>query len=193
MLLIDKYPEHSILIKFGDQCIWAWEVFRLAKNYCNNESIIGWCGLDTCLAVILKEYSLLQVAKLHDPESSCGHENHSFQKLTSDYYANKDPLIIDFLKDNKEFIDSSRDARRKSIAHSDLQTIRINATWGAFPDGADDKYFSGLHAAVDYLYRKAGIGLFPEWPTFIDADFEEFLIKIKRSANQGMQADQHHA
>ncbi|MEN6624519.1 MAG: hypothetical protein ABFD50_23595 [Smithella sp.] len=187
MLLIDKYPEHSILINFGAQCIWAWEVFRFAKKYCNNESIIGWCGLDACLATILKEYSLLQIAKMHDPASSCGYENHSFHKVSSLYHADNDPIIIDFLEANKEFIGSIRDARKKTIAHSDLETVRTNAIWGAFPDGADDKYFSGLHAAVEYLYGKAGIGPFPEWPTFIDADFEDFLVKIKKSANKSLQ------
>ena len=186
MLLIDKYPEHSILIKFGDQCIWALEVFRFAKKYCNNESIIGWCDLDARLATILKEYSLLQIAKMHDPVRSCGCENHSFHKVSAHYHADKDSVIIDFLKNNKEFISSIRDARKKTIAHSDLRTVETNAIWGAFPDGADDKYFSGLHAAVEYLYGKADIAPFPEWPKFIDADFEDFLVKINKSANKPM-------
>jgi hypothetical protein len=184
LLLIDRYPEHSILIKFGEQCIWAWTAFRFAKKYCNNKSIIGWCRLDEYLATILKEYSLLQVAKMHDPVSSCGHENHSFHKIISHYHASNDPIIIDFLEDNKEFIGSIRDARKKTIAHSDLESVRTNKIWGSFSDGLDDKYFSELHAAVKYLYHKAGIGPFPKWPKFIDTDFEEFLVKISKSANK---------
>ncbi|HRR21129.1 MAG TPA: hypothetical protein P5553_06925, partial [Desulfomonilia bacterium] len=149
-------------------------------RYCNNESLIGWCGLDTYLVNILKEYSLLQIAKMHDPVSSCGHENHSFQKLISYYHAEKDPIIINFFEDNKEFITVVLNARNKTIAHSDLETVRSKTTWGIFTDGEDEKYFLGLHKAVDYLYGKAGIGPFPEWPVFIDAGFDEFLVKINK-------------
>jgi hypothetical protein len=180
MLLSDKYPKHSILIKFGNQCIWTWEVCRLAKKYCNDESLIGWCGLDTYLASILKEYALLQIAKMHDPEKICGHENHSFHKMISHYHAKNDPIIVNFFEDNKDFIATICDARKKTIAHSDLETVRGNKILGTFPDGADDKYFLGLHQAVEHLYNKAGIGPFPDWPIFIDNDFDEFITKINK-------------
>ena len=107
-------------------------MFRLAKRYCNDESLIGWCDLDVLLVNIFKEYSLLQIAKIHDPINSCGHENHSFHYMISNYHAENDPIIISFLEDNKVFITVSRDARKKAIAHSDLETVRNNTTWGVF-------------------------------------------------------------
>ncbi len=119
---------------------------------------------------------------MHDPESSFGHENLSFHKIISHYKAEEDQIIKDFLQDedNKRFIGTIRDARKKTIAHSDLETVRTNVIWGAFQDDADDKYFSGLHKALEYLYGKAGIGPFLDWPEFIDQDFDEFLSKINK-------------
>ena len=182
MQLLEEYPEHSILIKLGDQCIWAWTVFQLAKKYCSNETLLEWCGLDTCLVFILKDYYLLQIAKMHDPATSCGHENHSIEKIISTYGANNDQIIIKFHEDNKEFIEAARDARNKTIAHSDLETTINSIPRGAYLDGTDDKYFLELHDVVNYLYTKAGIGSFPEWPTFIDTDFDEFLSIINKGS-----------
>ena len=56
-----------------------------------------------------------------------------------------------------------------------------------FTDGDDEKYFSGLHKVLDFLYGQAGIGPFPEWPTFINEDFDEFLAKINKNSNKAHQ------
>ena len=180
MLLIERYPEHANLIRFGDHCSWAWECFQLAKAYCNSEDIRGWCGVDSSLVSILREYSLLQIAKTHDPKKSGGYANHSLDYLTGLYDAEEEPVISAFTKENAEFIESVRDARKKVVAHSDLKALGSERQLGAFEDGADDDYFRSLHQVVARLYEKAGIGPFPKWPHFAQDDAEEFLGIVRR-------------
>ncbi|MDN3617177.1 hypothetical protein ACFFUS_11620 [Vibrio gallaecicus] len=69
--------EHTDLVKFYDQCDWAWKIHILMKTYCNTEELIGWCSLDKYLGVILNEYAVLQIAKLHDNAEAGSNKNHS--------------------------------------------------------------------------------------------------------------------
>lgn len=186
MLLSEKYPEHLDLIRFGDHCNWTWDCFQLARAYCNAEDIHGWCGVDSYLVLILREYSLLQIAKIHDPKESSGHANHSLDYLVVRYGAERDPLVAAFKNENAELIEVVCQARKKVIAHNDLNALDSACRFGAFEDGADDNYFRTLHQVVSRLYERAGIGPFPEWPRFGQQDAEEFL-EVVRSAQRSRQ------
>ncbi len=175
MRLVDKYPEHADLIRLGDQCMWAWDCFQVAKAYCNAADIHGWCGLDPTMVLVLREYALLQIAKTHDPKSSGKHANQSLPYVAARYHAEESPVITAFTNANAEFIESVRDARSKVIAHSDLDAVGSQRRFGAFKTGADDVYFHSLHDVMAWLYEMAGIGSFPEWPRFAQDDVEEFL------------------
>ncbi|CAH1590768.1 hypothetical protein ACPV5H_26540 [Vibrio harveyi] len=178
-LLVDLYPEHSDLIKFGDQAEWTWQCFVIAKQYCNNEDIVGWCGLDEYLAVILKEYSFLQIAKLHDRDKTFGNANNSLEYYLQKYDLVNDPVVNSFKTGTNEFYTAICNARKKTIAHSDLAAVQSKKIFGAFPEGADDDYFEGLHSVLERLYEAAGIGPFSSWSKFVEDDMEEFFSKIK--------------
>ena len=190
MLLTEKYPEHLDLIRFGDHCNWAWDCFQLAKAYCNAEDIHGWCGVDSYLVPILREYSLLQIAKIHDPKQSSGHPNHSLDYLAALYSAEADSVMVAFKKKNADLIESVCQARKKVIAHNDLAALNSDRRFGAFENGADNDYFRSLHQVVARLYDKAGIGPFPEWPSFAQHDAELFL-KVVRTAQRSRQGENH--
>jgi len=183
MFLSEKYPEHLDLIKFGDHCNWTWDCFQLAKAYCNAEDIHGWSGIDSYLVPILREYALLQIAKIHDPKESSGHPNHSLDHLVARYGAEPDPAVVAFKKDNADFIESVCQARKKVIAHNDLAALGFDRHIGTFANGSDEVYFRSLHQAVARLYEKAGIGPLPEWSSFAQHDAELFL-KVVRTAQR---------
>jgi hypothetical protein len=150
--------------------------------------IHGWCGADSYFVTILREYSLLQVAKIHDPEQTGGYANHSLDYLAARYGAQDDSVIAAFEKSNAQLIDSVCHARKKVIAHSDATAVGSTYRFGAFDDGADDDYFRSLHEVVARLYEVAGIGLFPEWPRFAQQGADEFLDAVRnaqRSAKRG--------
>lgn len=183
MLLSEKYPEHLDLISFGDHCNWTWDCFQIATAYCNAEDIHGWCQADSYLVSILREYFLLQIAKIHDPKESSGHPNHSLDYLVVRYGLERDPLVAAFKNENAELIESVCQARKKVIAHNDLNSLNSARRFGVFNDGAPDNYFRSLHQVMARLYEMAGIGPFPEWPCFAQQDAEEFL-EVVRSAQR---------
>lgn len=108
MELIHKYPKKAELIQLGDHCIWCWECFSFSAQYCNEEKLENWHEIDNMLTIILKEYSFLQISKLHDQEKIGDFNNHTIK-----YVINKMPdnklLLADFekfRKDNWPFIKS---------------------------------------------------------------------------------------
>lgn len=189
MLTKTKNPEHGDLIAFGDHCIWVWECNQIAKRYCNEESIEGWCEIDSQLSIILKEYALLQIAKTHDPAKSGKFDNHSMQYYCKKYGCDYKSEI----KGSESFIKSIILARKKIIAHNDLGVMRRGDGLGGFSDGEDQKYFETLHTALNNLYQMAGIGPFPDWPTFITSDIEMTIQKISQVVGRRIEdTDAHH-
>jgi hypothetical protein len=136
--------------------------------------------------LILREYYLLQIAKIHDPKESSGHPNHSLDYLVVRYGAEGDPLVSAFKNKNAEFVESVCQARKKVIAHNDLNALDSASRLGVYDYGADDNYFRSLHQVMARLYERAGIGVFPEWPHFAQQDTEEFL-EVVRSAQRSRQ------
>ena len=84
--------QNKELRQLGDLCIHCWECMKLAEAYCDTEEIIGWHVLDDHFVRIIKEYSLLQVAKLHDNPSIGKFNNHSIIYVINNLPDNKIPL-----------------------------------------------------------------------------------------------------
>lgn len=184
--LIDKYPNHRELIQLGEQCIWCWTCFKLAKSYCDDEQLEGCLSIDPILVDIFKEYALLQLAKLHDNVSTGRHQNHTIEYVIQKY-SNNATLISNYnilCSDNAELIDSIKSARSKIIAHNDVRAHSTDAIYGQFSANSEITYFYSLHKLMNSLYNHAGIGVFPEWPTLIDGHIKEFTDLVISSKNR---------
>ena len=98
------------------------------------------------------------------------------------------------MRDCTAFVESVVQARKKTIAHSDLEVIRSDSRLGTFKEGDDDRYFEILHLAVNALYAKAGIGPFPDWPTFITNDVTASIEKMRQLTSRSSgRADARHS
>jgi hypothetical protein len=147
MELIKKYPQHKEIIKLGDQCIWCWRCYKLAKAYCDTKELEDWHEIDhmlaVILAVILKEYAYLQVAKLHDNMSIGKYKNHIIEFVIKQIPNNQ--MLLDlynkFITENEAFISPIKLARSKLIAHNDTSAIKNQGAIGAFTEGAEIPYF----------------------------------------------------
>jgi hypothetical protein len=129
------------------------------------------------LAVILKQYAYLQVAKLHDNISIGKYKNHTIEFVIKQI-PNNQPLLDlynKFITDNQAFISSIKLARSKLIAHNDTSAIQIQGTIGSFPEGAEIPYFYSLKQLLDQIYEHVGMGCFPDWPSIAEKDVEEFI------------------
>jgi hypothetical protein len=193
MKLIEQYPQHKEIIQLGDQCIWCWECYKLAKAYCDTKELEDWHEIDHMLAVIIKEYAYLQVAKLHDNISIGKYKNHTIEFVINQIPNNQMLLHLynKFITENEVFISSTKLARSKLIAHNDTSAIKNQGPIGEFPEGAEKTYFYSLKQLLDQIYEHVGMGCFPGWPSFSENDVEEFIrILIKhKNANQGNAAD----
>ncbi|MEX0643361.1 MAG: hypothetical protein WD468_11700 [Pirellulales bacterium] len=186
-LLADMYPEHANLIGFGDHCQWAWQCYRLAKRYASTD-VHGWHDIDPVLLTIIKEYSFLQIAKLHDPLRTSGHTNQSIQHFVKKYDDQSGSLAAKyhaFEEKHSDFIDAARRARRKVIAHNDLAASSTAERHGAYQDGLDEVYFDELPSLLTAIYKQAGMALFPGWHTPFEQDVAAFIrILLDRKATR---------
>ncbi|CAH7303936.1 putative HEPN AbiU2-like domain-containing protein [Vibrio crassostreae] len=175
--------QHTDLIKFYEQCDWAWQIHILMKTYCNTEELIGWCSLDVYLSVILKEYAVLQIAKIHDAAESGKNKNHSLLFYCKKYGIQDELEVERFLSECKAFYSGMKKARHKIIAHCDLEQIQNDNVIGAYKPDVDLEYFSRLHTVITRLYHVAGIGSPPKWSELIHKESAE-LVKILSKLNE---------
>ncbi|MDO6719891.1 hypothetical protein Q4575_10790 [Psychrosphaera sp. 1_MG-2023] len=177
MELIHKYPEKAELIQLGDHCIWCWECFNFSAQYCNEKKLENWHEIDNMLTIILKEYSYLQISKLHDQEKIGDFNNHTIKYVINKIPDNK--LLVaafeKFRKDNWPFIKSMKHARNKTIAHNEVSDNQLDIRFGTFEYGEDIKYFNELHQLIDQMYKHEGLSLFSEWPEHTTQDIKSFI------------------
>lgn len=172
--------DHTGLAKFYDQCDWAWQIHILMKTYCNTEELIGWCSLDTYLGVILKEYAVLQIAKLHDNAETRSNKNHSLLFYCKKYGIERESIVQEFLNDFEPFYKGMQKARNKIIAHCDLKQIQSGNIIGGYTPGTDLEYFRRLHEVIQRLYHAAGIGTPPEWSEMIHRESDELVNTLSK-------------
>lgn len=107
-------------------------------------------------SIISQEYTLLQLAKLHDPAVSLGRIN-----LTLDYvltYGTWERGDLATLQELKRLLDELhvqiRPARNRLISHNDLESIAKNDPIGAFPAGLDVEYFARLEEFAQIVHER---------------------------------------
>jgi hypothetical protein len=156
-------PQHSqeVVERFGQQCIWAHQSWQTRKYLFDNESNISvfqqphYEHFFLRLSIILQEYWMQQVAKLHDPAGDLGKHN-----LTVDYmieYGEWDGVTkaqLSELRDKmKPFATTMKKPRNKLLSHNDLATILSGADLGNFDKGSDVEYFNNLKLFAGIVFN----------------------------------------
>lgn len=183
-------PAFSPLIveEFCKLCGWTYEVWlhhlelfdsNPRAEELNNASFTG--AEFRRLSIISQEYSILQIAKLHDNAVSFGNITLSIDYVVT--YGGWSKTVSDRLNALKEKLDNFarplREARHKILSHNDLATIVAGNTLGAFPNGEDVKYFETLKEFVNVIHDEVLEGPCLLFDTLVRNDVVAFLAAIK--------------
>lgn len=159
----------SVALEFCKLCGWAYESWlnhrelidlnpraaELQKSFAGDEL--------ARLSIISQEYSLLQIAKLHDPAVLSGKITLGIDYVVT--YGAWSQATRTQLEDLRaklnKFGAQLRDVRNKSLSHNDLAQIVAGATLGAFQPGDDELYFQTLQNFVDIVHSEVVGGPWP--------------------------------
>jgi hypothetical protein len=105
------------------------------------------------LSIILQEYWMQQVAKLHDRARGSGQDNLTIDYVIEcgDWDVQIKTRLTDLQEKMRPFAEKMRKPRNKLLAHNDLATILSAAELGAFDEGEDIEYFEQLKAFADIV------------------------------------------
>lgn len=176
----------DIAIKFCGLCNWVYETwvthkFLFDENKTSENNIKKCAAFTSRLSIITQEYSLQQIAKLHDPAIQGNSLN-----LTVDYmvrFGEWGERRDDIERIHAKLLDlwsRLKPARNKALAHNDLETLMADTALGSFPEGADNEYFDALQALVNEVHEKWVGGPYP-FNDLAQADVKEFLALLERA------------
>jgi hypothetical protein len=164
------YNEYCILYESGKKARFDL-LNKIAQNFFHD------------LQGILIDYLFLNICKLTDPAGFGKEKN-----LTVKYILEQvDPQVQNELglQELSEKIHQFRnyivDARRKLIAHLDVDTIFSKKTLGEFPESAYEQFWADLQEFVNIIHQHYLDGIFP-----LDAvnthNSEELICALKKAA-----------
>ena len=173
-------------LKFCDLCNWVYETWVTHKllfdeNKTPEKNIGKSAALTSRLSIITQEYSLQQIAKLHDPAIQGNSLN-----LTVDYmvqfgeWGERRDAIRRIHVKLLGLWGRLKSARNKILAHNDLETLMADIPLGSFPEGADDEYFDALQVLVNEVHEKWVGGPYP-FNDLAQVDVREFLALLERA------------
>ena len=176
----------DVALKFCELSDWAQECWLTHRTlFDDNDRAKRTIGKATHftarLSVITREYTLLQICKLHDPAIQKNSLN-----ITIDYIARfgdwgpDAEKVHEIVSRLSALFEKLKSARNKLLAHNDLEALMGSATLGAFPKGLDDQYFSVLQELVDVVYAKWFDGPYP-FNDLACADVDEFLSILEKA------------
>lgn len=132
------------------------------------------------LSVLTQEYSLQQIAKLHDPAVQQGRVN-----LTIDYivrFGAWDAATRMALAERQAELDAFakliKPARNRVLSHIDLETILCSEAPGGFEEDADRRYFEVLEQFVNTVHDLTVGGPLPFCKT-VEGDVFMFLKEFR--------------
>lgn len=175
-----------VIIEFCKLCSWAYETWLnhrelFDENVRAQELQKSFAGDALArLSVISQEYSLLQIAKLHDRAVVNSKITLSLEYVMT--YGAWSPAVrekLDALETKlSAFASQLRDARNKSLSHNDLASIVAGATLGSFVNGEDDAYFRALQEFVNIIHDEVVGGPWP-FNDLVKNDVAAFLSVLK--------------
>ena len=182
--------KQKIVKRFCDQCCWIKIVYN---EYCilyESGKIVRLDLLNKIaqnffhdLQHILIDYLFLNICKLTDP-AGCGKK----KNLTVKYILEQvDPQVQNELGLEElsgkihQFRDYIVNARRKLIAHLDVDTIFSKEKVGAFPKSAHEQFWADLQEFVNRIHRHYLDGIFPLDAVNTD-NSEDLILALKKAA-----------
>ena len=110
-----------------------------------------------------QQYSLLQIAKLHDPARQGGNENLSIDFFVKQEFWSEEEveIIAGIASELNNLYEKLKEVRNKILAHNDRSVFVNDVSLGKFPAGEDEKYFRALGRLCSMIWNK-----FPnsKWP-----------------------------
>lgn len=177
--------------KFYELCNWAHTVWSMYRTFQEDPrtAAAGNAGHGYFLhnlALMSQEYTLLQMAKLHDPACQQRRIN-----LTIEYvieYGGWDITtkaeLIALSTALADLYARIQLARHRTIAHNDLATLLTDDVLGSFPAGLDDSYFSKLEQFVAIVQQQV-TGVAVGFDHFGRTDVEVLLKALLAGTAEG--------
>ena len=181
--------------EFCKACDWAHECWNMYKRFENKfkceslpQNAVKIKPFTYQFSIILQEYVLLQICKLHDPAKINGNYNLSIPFIIEfGNWGGEEKNIKELEKKLIELKKSILPARNKIISHNDLKTRIDGIPLGGFPEGLDDEYFKLLEEFAGKVYGKWS-NEYPVYPysNFAKNDTDVFLAFLFKGLEQSV-------
>jgi len=178
--------ERKIISKFCSLCSWVYEVWLTYKGlFDDNPNLKKFdksknVYLLKRLNIVLQEYSLLQIIKLHDPATLYGNKNTSIDYIVTNITWDEETRnTLNSLKLRLDLLMQKplKDARRKTLCHNDLYVMLEGKTLGQFDTDLDNEYFVKLQEFVNIVYDKVFNEPYP-FDYLCKNDIESFISSL---------------
>lgn len=175
-----------VVEEFCDLCDWAFQVWQNHRALFDDnpraaelQSSSGARALKR-LNTISHEYSLLQIAKLHDRAITHGKLTLGIDYIVT-YGGWSEPILIKLtMLANKlnQFEKGLHEARNRALSHNDLAAILSGTVLGAFTKDEDIKYFETLQLFVNLVHDEVIGGPRP-FTSSAKGDIVKLLTMVK--------------
>ena len=172
---------------FCKVCCWAYQAWVTHKylfdqNDNTANTIEKAIAFTNRLSTITQEYSLQQIAKLHDPAVQKNDRNVSVDFVVRfGEWGDKEAEIKAIEVRLLDLWGHLKPARNKLLAHNDLKALLANEALGGFPEGEDDLYFAALQELVNEVHARWVDGEPYPFDDLAINDVFEFLNVLERS------------
>ena len=183
----DTTMTRNIALLFCQACGWAYEAWVTHKylfdlNDKKAETLSKADAFTSRLSTITQEYSLQQIAKLHDPAVQRKDQNVSVDfVIRFGDWGDKEAEVKAIAARLDQFWGHLQPARNKLLAHNDLEAMQADVALGGFPEGEDDLYFEALQELADAVHDRWCGGVPYPFNDLAIADVAEFLNVLERS------------
>jgi hypothetical protein len=184
-----KLATHSkeVLEQFCTLCDWILQSWQMRKYLFDENPDIDSLKAPHYehfffrLSVILQEYWLQQVAKLHDPAVQLGYSNLSIDYVIDcgEWDTKTKAELRSVRNKMMAFETKLRAVRNKLLSHNDLTTILQAHELGGFDEGDDTEYFAHL-AKFASTVRKAMFGELFLYDDLVRNDIDLFMAAFNR-------------
>ncbi|QKO22773.1 hypothetical protein [Rhodoferax sp. BAB1] len=177
----------EVVLTFCQHCDWAEQCWQLRKYLFDDNPDRQELfeprhnHFFNRLALILQEYWLQEVAKLHDPARQAGRSN-----LTVDYvfeygeWTDEDRERLSAIRARLAALAGAiREVRNKLLSHHDLGVILSEQSLGAFAEGMDVAYFEALREYASVVHE-AVLGSPYEFDDLTPNDVDAFMAQFRR-------------
>lgn len=155
--------------EFCKLCDWSFQVWlnhrELFDDNPRSAELQQSMGADALarLNTISHEYTLLQIAKLHDRAVVAGEVTLGIEYILK--YGGWNQATLDKLTDLatnlNEFAKGLRSLRNRALSHNDLAAVLSGAKLGEFEKDKDVQYFAALQEFVDVVHSEVVGGPYP--------------------------------